>query len=100
MKSYKQLIQDQLEKVKTTANQLTSSRQDDEKYTLELDSYTFQKLKSAADEGQTTVQAVVDHMIEQFLAQVSPEPAGHISDERKEQNPLLLLNGICGRGHY
>ncbi|WP_248925098.1 hypothetical protein [Paenibacillus hamazuiensis] len=95
--NYKQLIHNRLEKMKTKASRLVSSGQDDADYALELDPHTYQKLKMAADERQTTVQAVLSHMVEQYLSHGVKEMTRQIPEESKEQNPLLLLDGICGR---
>lgn len=93
MANYKRFIQDQFEKAKSTASEFISSKSEDEG-TIELDLQAHEELKNIADQQHTSVQAVVNGILSQYLASVRYE-AAPISVEQKEDNPLLYLDAIC-----
>jgi predicted DNA-binding ribbon-helix-helix protein len=95
VKNYKRFIQNQFEKAKSTASEFISSKSEEqEESTIELNTQYYIELKSIADKQQTTVQAIVNGMIVQYLASI-PDERTTISVDQKEDNPLLYLDGIC-----
>jgi len=91
--NYKRFIQNQFEKAKSTASELISSRnEEEEKAIIELQHYV--ELKAIADKQHTTVQAIIDGIIVQYLAS-APYEIAPITMGQKEDNPLLYLDGIC-----
>jgi hypothetical protein len=93
MVEYKRFIQNQLDKVKSTANDLISSRSD-ERVTVELELGTYEALQQLADTQHISVQALVNYILDQHLASASMEPTP-ITVDKKEENPLLYLDAIC-----
>lgn len=87
--NYKRFI----EKAKSTASEFISSKNEEED-TLELNPQYYVELKAIADMQHTTVQAIVNRIIVQYLANV-PYESTLISVDQKEDNPLLYLDGIC-----
>lgn len=95
MNNYKRFIQNQFEKAKSTATEFISSRSEEqEKNMIELQSQHYAELKSLADMQQTTVQAIVNGIVIQYLAS-TPSESAPISVDQKEDNPLLYLDAIC-----
>lgn len=95
MNHYKRFIQNQFEKAKSTATEFISSRSEEpEKNTIELLSQHYVELKALADMQQTTVQAIVNGVVIQYLAS-TPSESATISVDQKEDNPLLYLDAIC-----
>ncbi len=93
--NYKRFIQNQFEKAKSTASEFISSRSEEqEEGTIELNPQYYLELKAIADMQHTTVQAIVDGIIVQYLAS-APYESTPISVDQKEDNPLLYLDGIC-----
>lgn len=93
--NYKRFIQNQFEKAKSTASEFISSRSEEqEEGTIELNPQYYAQLKAIADMQHTTVQAIVDGIIVQYLAS-TPYESTPISVDQKEDNPLLYLDGIC-----
>ncbi|CAN7662825.1 hypothetical protein LJR153_005177 [Paenibacillus sp. LjRoot153] len=93
--NYKRFIHHQFEKAKSTASEFISSRSvEQEENMLELDPRYVDQLKEIADLQHTTVQAIVNGLIAQYLASASYELTP-ISVDQKEANPLLYLDGIC-----
>ncbi|MDQ0885720.1 putative choloylglycine hydrolase [Paenibacillus sp. V4I9] len=93
--NYKRFIQNQFEKAKSTASEFISSRSEEqEEGTIELDPQYYVELKAIADMQHTTVQAIVNGILVQYLASASYELTP-ISVDQKEDNPLLYLDGIC-----
>ena len=93
--NYKSFIQNQFEKAKSTASEFISSRSEEqEEGTMELNPQYYAQLKEIADMQHTTVQAIVNGIIEQYLAS-APYESTPISVDQKEDNPLLYLDGIC-----
>jgi len=93
--NYKRFIQNQFEKAKSTASEFISSRtEEQEEGTIELKPQFYVELKAIADMQNTTVQAIVNGIIVQYLASASYESTP-ISVDQKEDNPLLYLDGIC-----
>jgi predicted DNA-binding ribbon-helix-helix protein len=93
MGEYKRFIQNQFEKVKSTASDLISTRSDGrETAAIGLDAY--EALKKIADAQNTSVQALVNHIINEHLSATSLEPI-QITVDNKEENPLLYLDAIC-----
>lgn len=90
--NYKRFI----EKAKSTASEFISSRneEEEEEGTLELNPQYYVELKAIADMQNTTVQAIVNRIIVQYLAG-APYESTPISVDQKEDNPLLYLDGIC-----
>jgi hypothetical protein len=93
--NYKRFIQNQFEKAKSTASEFISSRSEEkEEGTIELNPQYYVELKAIADMQHTTVQAIVNGIIVQYLAS-APYESTPISVDQKEDNPLLYLDGIC-----
>ena len=89
--NYKRFI----EKAKSTASEFISSRNEEqEEGIIELNPQYYAELKAIADMQHTTVQAIVNGIIVQYLASAPYEPTP-ISVDQKEDNPLLYLDGIC-----
>lgn len=94
-KNYKRFIQNQYEKAMSTASEFISSRSEkQEEGTIELNLQYYAELKSIADMRHTTVQAIVNGIIVQYLANAT-YGSTPISVDQKEDNPLLYLDGIC-----
>jgi len=97
--NYKRFIQNQFNKAKSTASGFMSSRSEEqEEGAIELNSQYYVELKAIADTQHTTVQAIVNGIIVQYLASPQYESTP-ISVEQKEDNPLLYLDGICKIEH-
>ncbi|WP_424765548.1 hypothetical protein [Paenibacillus sp. sgz302251] len=93
--NYKRFIQNQFEKARSTASEFISSRSEEQdEGTIELNPQYYVELKAIADMQHTTVQTIVNGIIVQYLAS-SPYEATPISVDKKEDNPLLYLDGIC-----
>ncbi|MGO4693011.1 hypothetical protein AB4Z50_01905 [Paenibacillus sp. 2TAB26] len=93
--NYKRFIQNQFEKAKSTASELISSRnEEEEKAIIELNPQNYVELKAIADKQHTTVQAIIDGILVQYLAS-APYEIAPITTGQKEDNPLLYLDGIC-----
>lgn len=93
--NYKRFIQNQFEKVKSTTSEFISTRSEEqEEGTIELNPQYFAELKAIADMQHTTVQAIVNGIIVQYLTS-APYVSTPISVDQKEDNPLLYLDGIC-----
>ncbi|KRE47812.1 hypothetical protein [Paenibacillus sp. Soil522] len=89
--NYKRFI----EKAKSTASEFISSRSEErDEGIIELNPQYYVELKAIADMQHTTVQAIVNGIIVQYLASV-PYESTPISVDQKEDNPLLYLDGIC-----
>jgi hypothetical protein len=93
MANYKRLIQNQLEKAKSTASDFLSSKSEDEG-TIDIEEQAYAELKKIAAAQNTSVLTVVRGIIGQYLASV-PYNSAPISVEQKEENPLLYLDAIC-----
>jgi predicted DNA-binding ribbon-helix-helix protein len=93
MAEYKRFIQNQLEKVKSTASDLMSSRNEGSE-SFELDPHAYEELSKIALKQNTTVQALVNQIVSQHLTSVFAQ-AVQISVEKKEENPILYLDAIC-----
>jgi hypothetical protein len=93
--NYKRFIQNQFEKAKSTASQFISSKSEkQEEGTIELNPEHYVELKAIADKQHTTVQAIVNGVIVQYL-ESGPYELTPFSVGQKEDNPLLYLDGIC-----
>ncbi|WP_419875703.1 hypothetical protein [Candidatus Pristimantibacillus sp. PTI5] len=93
--NYKRFIQNQFEKVKSTASEfISSSSEEQEDSAIELNPQYYVELKAIADMQHTTVQAIVNGIVVQYLASL-PYEATPVSVDQKEDNPLLYLDGIC-----
>ncbi|WP_169082868.1 hypothetical protein [Paenibacillus sp. PL91] len=93
--NYKRFIQNQFQKAKSTASEFISSRNEvQEDSTIELKLQNYVELKAIADKQNTTVQALVNGIIVQYLTS-TPYESTPISVDQKEDNPLLYLDGIC-----
>lgn len=92
--TYKRFI----DKAKSVASEFISSRNEEqEECAIELNPQKYAELKAMADMQHTTVQAIVNGIIVQYLASV-PYESTPITVDQKEDNPLLYLDGICKRG--
>ncbi|TXK70056.1 hypothetical protein [Paenibacillus sp. N3.4] len=93
--NYKRFIQNQFEKAKSTASEFISSRSEEqEEGTIELNPQYYVELNAIADRQNTTVQAIVNGIIVQYLAS-APYESTPILVDQKENNPILYLDGIC-----
>jgi hypothetical protein len=95
MSDYKAFFKQKMERMKSTAAQFIPL-QDDERV-VALQAETYERALEWAEEHQTTVEAIVNETVERFLADNRAVKAPPISPERQELNPLLLLDGLCGR---
>jgi predicted DNA-binding ribbon-helix-helix protein len=95
MTNYKYYLQSRLDRVKHSATELLS-RYEEEKSVVELEEAVYERLKAAADEQHTTVQALVNYIVEQHLTHRLGGSIRQITSEQKDENPLLILDGICG----
>jgi predicted DNA-binding ribbon-helix-helix protein len=91
---YKKFIQNQLDKVKSTATDLISSKHEQAAATIELEPNAYEALHQIAESQHTSVQALVNHIIDQHLASLSTQ-AVQIPVEKKEENPILYLDAMC-----
>ncbi|MBP1966682.1 hypothetical protein [Paenibacillus aceris] len=93
--NYKRFIQNQFEKAKSTASEFISSRNEEpEEGIIEINPQYYYELKAIADMQHTTVEAIVNGIIVQYLTS-APHESAPISVDQKEDNPLLYLDGIC-----
>lgn len=93
--NYKRFIQNQFEKAKSTASEFISSRSEEpEEGTIEINPQYYYEMKAIADMQHTTVEAIVNGIIVQYLTS-APYESPPISVDQKEDNPLLYLDGIC-----
>ncbi|OPH61405.1 hypothetical protein BC351_15865 [Paenibacillus ferrarius] len=93
--NYKRFIQNQFEKAKSTASEFISSRSEEqEEGIIEINPKFYVDLKAIADMQHTTVEAIINGIIVQYLESASYEPT-LISVGQKEDNPLLYLDGLC-----
>lgn len=95
MSNYKRYFQSQLERVKSTASQFIQVKEDERMVELEPEAY--ERIRQWAADRHTTVQAVVNDMLDRFLTSQQPDSVRPIAQERQERNPLLRLDGLCGR---
>jgi predicted DNA-binding ribbon-helix-helix protein len=91
---YKKFIQNQLDKVKSTANDFISSKHEQAAETIELESDAYEALHQIAGRQHTSVQALVNHIIDQHLSSLSAQSV-QIPVEKKEENPILYLDAMC-----
>jgi predicted DNA-binding ribbon-helix-helix protein len=91
---YKRFIQNQLDKVKSTANEFISSKQEQTAETIELEPHAYEALHQIAESQRTSVQALVNHIIDQHLSSLSAQSV-QIPVEKKEENPMLYLDAMC-----
>ncbi|MDR6550278.1 hypothetical protein [Paenibacillus qinlingensis] len=93
--NYKRFIQNQYEKAMSTASELISPRNEkQEEGMIELNPQYYDELQAIADMRHTTVQAVVNGIIVQYLTDAT-YGSTPISVNQKEDNPLLYLDGLC-----
>ncbi|MDD9268318.1 hypothetical protein ACFPES_14860 [Paenibacillus sp. GCM10023248] len=93
--NYKRFIQNQIERAKSTASEFISSRSEEqEEAFIELELENYMELKTIADRQHTSVDAIVNGIIAQYLTSDPYEPTP-ISVDQKEDNPLLYLDGLC-----
>jgi hypothetical protein len=98
MDNTKQKLHGRLEQWKTAASQLLSGSQEkEEAIELDLDPVMLDKCQLHAIEQQTTVSAVINHILEQHWSQATSRPQQVISREQLERNPLLYLDGLSKR---
>jgi hypothetical protein len=62
---------------------------------IELDPAIYQELQEQANSQKTTVPAIIYRAIEFYKTMNLPQDETKISIERKDNNPLLLLDGIA-----
>lgn len=62
---------------------------------IELDPAIFQELQEQANSQKMTVPAIIYRAIEFYRTMNLPQDEAKISIERKDNNPLLLLDGIA-----
>lgn len=95
MSKSKQYLQNQFKTWKAAAFRFISvSSAEHENMRVELDPHSYEMCKQIADLQQTTVQAVINHALEQFIASRSNELKSHATLEQKEKNPLLYLDAL------
>lgn len=94
MAEYKRFIQNQLEKVKSTASDFISSKTEDAAMMIELEPHSYEKLNQIVVNQHTSLRALVNHIIDQHLSIISAQSV-QIPIEKKESNPILYLDAIC-----
>lgn len=93
--NYKRFLQNQFEKAKSSASEFISSRSDDSRDGfIELNPQVYLDLQVIADMQHTTVEAIVNDILLQYLSS-SEQELSPISVDQKEENPLLYLDAIC-----
>jgi predicted DNA-binding ribbon-helix-helix protein len=90
---YKRFIQNQFEKVKSTASDLIASR-NEAPAVIELEPHVYEELSQLAASQNTSIQALVNHIMDQHLSGLSTQSV-QIPVEKKEENPILYLDAIC-----
>lgn len=101
MKEYKPFIQNQLQKMKAIASQFTSTKKRDSKNKMiAVDSRSYELLANIAEAQQTTVDAIVNHALEQYIMSRQSQSNLHATLERKEKNPLLYLDALSKNMHF
>lgn len=98
MDNAKQKLHSRLEQWKTAATQLISGSEDKQEATiLDLDPVLLDKCHDEAEQQQTTVSAVINHILQQHWAQAQSVPLQIISIQQLERNPLLYLDQLTNR---
>jgi hypothetical protein len=92
----KQLLHNKLERWKHAANQLISGTEEDVQ-SIELAPDTIEKCRLLAEERNTTVNEVVNSILEQHWQNKGMELTIPISREQLERNPLFLLDSLTSR---
>jgi hypothetical protein len=84
-----------VDKLKASATQLVGDRHEEEPdSTVDLEQRDYALLKTWADRKNTTVKALVDQAVRQYIAARTTEGLAPIPVERKERNPLFYLDGL------
>ncbi|MEB3102778.1 hypothetical protein [Ferviditalea candida] len=100
MTEYKSFIQNQLQKMKAIASQFTSTKNsDNQNKRITVDSRTYELLENIAEAQQTTVGAVINHALGQYVKSRQGQSNLHATLERKEKNPLLYLDALSKNLH-
>ncbi|WJH35135.1 hypothetical protein N6H14_03245 [Paenibacillus sp. CC-CFT747] len=92
-------IKGYMEKLKASASNLVTERQgqeerDEEDTSVILDRRVYTMLRQRAEHRHTTVEALVERAVQQYIAAQAAEKTLQVSVERKENNPLLYLDGL------
>ncbi|MCR8631720.1 hypothetical protein [Paenibacillus radicis (ex Xue et al. 2023)] len=96
MSTTKRVWQKQLEHWKHKANHLISGTEEiDER--IELSPVMLEKCKVLAEDKQTTVDDVVQQILEQYWLQRTNELSTPISREHIDRNPIFLLDALAHR---
>jgi NRPS condensation-like uncharacterized protein len=96
----KQILQNKLERWKQAVNQLISGNEETETesvQTIELNSEMMQKCNLLAAEQQTTINEVVNNILNQYWHQKNNQLSVPISREQLERNPLFELDSLAQR---
>ncbi|MFD0679861.1 MULTISPECIES: hypothetical protein [unclassified Paenibacillus] len=96
MSTTKRVWQKKLEHWKHKANHLISGTEEiDER--IELSPVILEKCKVLAEDKQTTVDDVVQQILEQYWLQRTNELSTPISREHIDRNPIFLLDALAHR---
>jgi hypothetical protein len=98
MAEYKRFIQNQFNKVKSSASEFISSRSSNDRETVELELHSHEKLKKIAEAQNTSVPAIMNHIVDQYFASPTVQTV-RITADKKEENPLLHLDALCKFEH-
>jgi hypothetical protein len=80
---------------KASSNFLFKTKERERTTCIELDPAIYHELKQQANNQKTTVTAIIYRAIEFYRTMNLPQDETKISIERKDNNPLLLLDGIA-----
>ncbi|PZE21749.1 hypothetical protein [Paenibacillus xerothermodurans] len=89
-------LQNKLERWKQMASQLISGSEETS-HSIELDPAILDKCRLAAEERQTTVNHIVNEILEQHWLKKNNELPTMISREQMDRNPLFLLDALTQR---
>ncbi|MEO3945641.1 hypothetical protein [Gorillibacterium sp. CAU 1737] len=85
-------------KIKDSASHFLSDKREDVEGTeVLLEPRVYDQLQTMAEEQGTTVEALADHAVRAFLGRTGSGPRVVIEEARKQENPLLALDGIARR---
>ncbi|GIP34550.1 hypothetical protein [Paenibacillus sp. J2TS4] len=105
MEKIKKYVGTQFDKVKRSASNIIGDKQEsgnaqEEDASIEVTPLDYERLKHKALRERTTVQELINRAIHNLL---NEEPAGtkiQLTEEQKQRNPLLYLDGLTRRNDF
>lgn len=99
MRNSRQFIQSKWKKMGDAVSNLISEKSDHREIdrTIELSHDDYERYAELAEQHQTTVDALVHHALELYLASRPSEFESHTTLEQKARNPLFHLDGLANR---